>query len=80
MVEGCNEAAFTVIRPVADFTDTLELTIYGTAEPGADFEPIDTAIVMEAGVNEQLVYLNVVDDNIEEGPETVTLEYLYVNL
>ena len=32
VVEGCNEAAFTVIRPLADFTDTLELFVYGTAE------------------------------------------------
>ena len=80
VVEGCNEAAFTVIRPVADLTDTLELTIYGTAESGVDFVPIDTAIIMEAGVNEQQVLLEVIDDNIAEGPETVTLEYLYVNL
>lgn len=80
VVEGCNEAAFTVIRPVANVTDTLELTIYGSAESGVDFAPIDTAIIMEAGVSEQLVYLDVVDDNLLEGPETVTLEYLYVNL
>ena len=78
-VEGCNDAAFAITRPVADFADTLALTISGTADPGADFEPIDTAIVMEAGVSEQLVYLNVLDDDIEEGPETVTLEYLYIN-
>ncbi len=80
VVEGCNEAAFTVIRPVANVTDTLELTIYGSAESGVDFAPIDTTIIMEAGVSEQLVYLDVVDDNLLEGPETVTLEYLYVNL
>ena len=52
----------------------------GSAESGVDFAPIDTTIIMEAGVSEQLVYLDVVDDNLLEGPETVTLEYLYVNL
>lgn len=80
VVEGCNEAAFTVIRPVADFTDTLELFVYGTAESGIDFVAIDTAVIMEAGVGEQLIPLIVIDDNLAEGPETVTLEYLYVNL
>ncbi len=80
VVEGCNEAAFTVIRPLSDVTDTLELIVYGTAESGADFVPIDTAIIMEAGVSEQQIPLTVIDDNLLEGPETVTLEYLYVNL
>ncbi len=80
VVEGCNEAAFTVIRPVDATADTLELTVYGTAESGVDFVPIDTAIIMEAGVSEQQIVLEVIDDNIAEGPETVTLEYLYVNL
>ena len=80
VVEGCNEAAFTVIRPVDATADTLELTVFGTAESGVDFVPIDTAIIMEAGVSEQQIVLEVIDDNIAEGPETVTLEYLYVNL
>lgn len=80
VVEGCNEAGFTVIRPLADFADTLEVTVYGTAQSGIDFEPIDTSVVMEAGVGELLIPLIVVDDNLAEGPETVTLEYLYVNL
>jgi gliding motility-associated-like protein len=80
VVEGCNNAAFTVIRPVTTFADTLELFISGTAESGVDFVPIDTAIIMEAGVSEQQIPLQVIADNIEEGAETVTLEYLYVNL
>lgn len=80
VVEGCNEAAFTVIRPLADVADTLELTIYGTAESGLDYAEIDTVIIMEAGVNEQQVNLDVFADNLAEGPETVTLEYLYINL
>ena len=80
VVEGCNEAAFTVIRPVTTFQDTLELFISGTAEEGVDFEVIDTAIIMEVGQSEQQIPLIVLNDNTSEGPETVTLEYLYVNL
>lgn len=80
VVEGCNQAAFTVIRPVTTFADTLELFISGTAESGVDFVPIDTAIIMEVGVSEQQILLEVIDDNLEEGTESVTLEYLYVNL
>jgi len=80
VVEGCNEAGFTVIRPLAAIADTLELTVYGTALPGEDFVTIDTTVIMEAGVSELLIPLVVIDDNVAEGPETVTLEYLYVNL
>ena len=80
VVEGCNEAAFTVIRPVANEADTLELTVLGTAESGVDFVEIDSVVVMEAGQNETQIVLQVIDDNLAEGPETVTLEYLYVNL
>ena len=80
VVEGCNEAAFTVFRPVADLADTLSLTVYGTAESGVDFVAIDTAIIMPADTNAVTIPLVVIDDNIEEGPETVTLEYLYINL
>ncbi len=80
VVEGCNAAAFTVIRPVTTFQDTLELFISGTAEEGIDFAPIDTAIIMEVGQSEAQIPLEVLNDNIAEGAETVTLEYLYVNL
>ncbi len=80
VVEGCNEAAFTVIRPVTTFQDTLELFISGTAEEGVDFAVIDTAIIMEVGQSEQQIPLIVLNDNIAEGAETVTLQYLYVNL
>ena len=80
VVEGCNEAGFTVIRPLSAIADTLELTVYGTALPGEDFVTIDTTVIMEAGVSELLIPLVVIDDNVAEGPETVTLEYLYVNL
>ena len=58
----------------------LDLFISGTAESGVDFVPIDTAIVMEVGQTEQQIVLEVIDDNLPEGAETVTLEYVYVNL
>ena len=80
VVEGCNEAAFTVIRPVTTAIDTLDIFVYGTAEEGVDFAALDTTIIFEVGENEQQIPLDVFADGIAEGPETVTLEYLYVNL
>lgn len=80
VVEGCNEAAFTVIRPVTTVIDTLDIFVYGTAEEGVDFATLDTTLIFEVGENEQQIPLDVFADGIEEGPETVTLEYLYVNL
>ena len=72
VVEGCNEAAFTVIRPVTTVIDTLDIFVYGTAEEGVDFATLDTTLILEVGENEQQIPLDVFADGIEEGPETVT--------
>ena len=83
-VEGCaTDAAFaTSPGPAADFADTLALTISGTASIPCRFRANRHRHGhAEAGVSEQLVYLNVLDEDIEEGPETwvTALEYLYIN-
>jgi len=49
VVESCNEALLTVLRPLTDLEEEIELTIYGTAENGVDYEYIDPIIVMGPG-------------------------------
>ena len=80
VVESCNDAVFIVNRPLADTEDTLEVEISGTATNGVDYETIDPEVIMEVGEFSYEIPLNVIPDAEVEGPETVTIEYTYVNL
>lgn len=80
VVESCNDAVFTIVRPNATLEETLELTITGTAINGTDYEFIDAQVVLGVGVTSYDVPLNVIADGITEGPETVTIAYEYINL
>jgi len=80
VVESCNDAVFIVNRPLADTEDTLEVVISGTATNGVDYETIDPEVIMEVGEFSYEIPLNVIPDAEMEGPETVTIEYTYVNL
>ena len=80
VVETCNDAVFIVNRPLADTEDTLDVVISGTATNGVDYETIDPEVIMEVGEFTYEIPLNVIPDAEVEGPETVTIEYMYVNL
>ena len=79
VVEGCNDAVFTVIRPDDTETDTIYLNVYGTATMGGDFSSVFSIVIMEPGQSSADVYLGVINDNVNEDPEWVTVEYEYVN-
>ena len=80
VVESCNNAVFQVVRPFADIADTLDVSISGTATNGVDYETIEPEVVLEVGEFTYEIPLNVIPDAEVEGPETVTIEYMYVNL
>ena len=80
VVESCNNAVFQVVRPFAEIADTLDVSISGTATNGVDYETIDPEVIMEVGEFTYEIPLNVIPDAEVEGPETVTIEYMYVNL
>jgi gliding motility-associated-like protein len=80
VVESCNDAVFIVNRPLADTEDTLDVVISGTATNGVDYETIDPEVIMEVGEFTYEIPLIVIPDGEVEGPESVTIEYTYVNL
>lgn len=80
VVESCNDAVFQIIRPTSTLADTLDITITGTAENGVDYEEIDPQVIMDVGQNIYEIPLVVINDGIPEPPETITIEYLYINL
>jgi len=79
VVEGCNTAVFTVIRPDDTLRDTITLNIFGTAVNGSDFIEIPTSWILEPGESSFDLELNPYNDSANEGAETVTIEYEYVN-
>tara|TARA_B110000444_G_C18847704_1_gene603205 strand:+ start:2188 stop:4254 length:2067 start_codon:yes stop_codon:yes gene_type:complete len=79
VVEGCNDAVFTVVRPNDEFADTITLNVYGTATMGGDFSNVFTTVILLPGESSVEVNLGVINDNVNEGPEWVTIEYEYVN-
>lgn len=79
VVEGCNDAVFTVVRPETTDWDTITLNVYGTASMGGDFSSVFTEVIMEPGQGTADVALGVINDNVNEDPEWVTVEYEYVN-
>lgn len=79
VVEGCNDAVFTVIRPDDSETDTIYLNVYGTATMGGDFSSVFSIVIMEPGQSVAEVSLGVINDNVNEDPEWVTVEYEYIN-
>jgi gliding motility-associated-like protein len=80
VVESCNEALLTVLRPLTDLEEDIELTIYGTAENGVDYEYIDPVITMAPGQTQFDIPVILIDDGITEGAETLIVDYMYINL
>jgi gliding motility-associated-like protein len=79
VVEGCNDATFTVIRPDDSGIDTIFLNVYGTATMGGDFSNTFDMVIFADGESSADITLGVINDNLIEGPEWVTLEYTYIN-
>jgi gliding motility-associated-like protein len=81
IIEGCNDAQFTIIRPEAesDLLDTLYLGLEGTAFLGLDYSDTFNQVVMNPGQTESEITLGVVDDGADEGVEYVQITYTYIN-
>ena len=81
VIEGCNDAQFTVVRPEIeiDLLDTLYLGLDGTALLGLDYNESFNEVIMVPGQTESVITLGVKDDGFEEGVETVEITFEYVN-
>lgn len=81
VIEGCNDAQFTVVRPEIeiDLLDTLYLGLEGSALLGLDYNESFNEVIMYPGQTESVITLGVKDDGFEEGVETVEITFEYVN-
>lgn len=74
-VEGCSDVALVIDRLDSNNSQPLPVTfaIGGTATNGADYGPITNTYVIPAGANQLTVPVNIVNDGITEGAQTVIL-------
>lgn len=81
IIEGCNDARFTVIRPEveSELLDTLYLDLGGSAVLGLDYSDTFNEVIMNPGQTESEITLGVVDDGANEGVEFVVITYEYIN-
>ena len=82
VVEGCIPGTFRILPPPCLVEVlTVNLNYSGTAMMGDDYDssnPIE--LTFEPGVDEYEVIITSLDDDIQEGPESVTLSFLYTNV
>ena len=72
--EGCVGSQFIFNMPNAATTNTtFTYTVGGTATPGLDYIPLPTSITIPAGQTTASIPVTILDDNLVEGPETITL-------
>ena len=81
VIEGCNDAQFTVVRPEveSELLDTLFLGLGGSALLGSDFDDAFNQVIMNPGQVSSDVTLGVSDDNVAEGVEYVEIFFEYIN-
>ncbi len=75
VVEGCGTVQLLVDRVGSNPALPLPVsfTVTGTATAGADYSPIPFTIVIPAGQDQVLLNVNIINDLIPEGAETVIL-------
>ena len=80
VIEGCVNGLFTFGLP-APVSETLIIyyTVSGTAINGTDFTNVADSIMILPGDSTALLTIEAIQDGIEEGPETLTLQITAVN-
>lgn len=79
LLEGCIDGFVTVFRPNVNAADTVFLNIGGTATPGEDYIALEDFVVFDEGETTIDIPIITIFDGIEEGIETITISYDYVN-
>ncbi len=72
---GPVDGLFTVSQSIATSTDTIvTYSVVGTASSGVDFTALSGSVTIPMGATSATISVPVIDDDLIEGAETVTLE------
>ncbi len=73
-VEGCNSAVVRFKLPsVTSVAKTVYYSVAGSATNGVDYVTIPTSVVIPAGSDSVLLYINPINDSITEGLEYIRI-------
>ena len=74
---GTDSGFFTIYRSGPATNDLIvHIAISGTATPGIDYESISNIVTIPAGLASVDIFINVLDDNLPEPDELVTLSLI----
>ena len=76
--EGCGPLNLLFIRPDVSSQDTVNFLLTGTSSVG-DYTGINPDIIFPVGVDTVVIPLTAIFDGVNEGTETLILNYLFTN-
>ncbi|HLP12950.1 MAG TPA: choice-of-anchor L domain-containing protein [Flavobacteriales bacterium] len=80
IVEGCKPYEFVIYNVDGFTSQTINLSISGSAQNGIDYTPIANTITLPAGDNFYGIVITPVADGVTEGTETVVIAFDMINL
>lgn len=80
LIEGCEDALFSFTRPDTIGDEVIRYTIGGNAENGVDYLWIPDSVLIPSGSNSASLTMSAIQDNIDEGTDTLTISVLIVNV
>lgn len=81
IIEGCSTADIIFTRPLAaaDTAMTVHYEVYGSAIEGVDYDSLPNPIVFQPGQDSLILSLIPIQDNIDEGTDSVIIRVFIVN-
>jgi gliding motility-associated-like protein len=76
--EGCVGAGFVFSRIDTLSADTVTLVVGGNALAGVDYAPFNDTVIFPIGVDSIIIPINVFQDGIFEGTDTITVTVSFV--
>lgn len=78
IVEGCIPGQFVIVPPCITEDVTIDLNYTGTAIIGDDYTTnFETTLTLEPGIDEYVIEITPLDDDLQEGPESITLSFSF---
>lgn len=80
LIEGCEDAQFTFSRPGTSGDQVIRYILGGNAENGTDYVWLPDSIVIPDGSNSNFLTMSAIQDNMDEGTDTLTIFVFIVNV
>lgn len=82
IAEGCEGSYYTIYRPAGALPEdsvVIDFFMSGTATAGVDYDIMGSPVILLPGQDSLRLYLNAIDDGVDEGPESAILNVYGLN-